>query len=162
MASVRAAAKHIAAKVKAALWKVITTDQVRPFVWVYYIALWIWGVYGTFFAAPATYVLPVMGQLVYDAWVWLQIIATSIVMCGLIIEDTAKSIRLIRHGIHLQTGGHGCMFFVLLGYEVSAIRVTAWGEGTYSIFVISPYVVGCLLLTLQGIVKIVAAEQIEA
>lgn len=151
----------LAAKVKAALWKAITTDRVRPFVWLYYVALLAWGIYGTFFAAPATYVLPVMGQRVYDAWVWLQIVATTIVMCGLWIEDTATSIRLVRAAIHLQAGGHGCMFWVLLAYEVSAIHATAWGEGTYSIFVISPYVIGCLLLTLQGIVKIVTAEQIK-
>lgn len=153
--------RRLARRVRAALWKAILTEQVRPFVWLYYIALCVWGIYGTFFAAPATYVLPVMGQLVYDAWVWLQIVATLIVMCGLTLEDTAKSIRLIRHGVHLQTGGHACMFWVLLAYEVSAINATVWGEGTYSIFVISPYVVGCLLLTLQGIVKIVTAEQIK-
>ena len=54
------------------------------------------------------------------------------------------------------------MFFVLLAYEVSAIHATTFGEGTYSIFVISPYVIGCALLTLQGLVKIFAAEQIKA
>lgn len=139
----------------------ICTDKVRPFVWLYYLALLAWGVYGTFFAAPATYVLPVMGQQAYDAWVWLQVVATSIVMCGLWVEDTAKSVRLIRAAIHLQWGGHACMFWVLLAYEVSAMTATAWGEGTYSIFVISPYVIGCLLLTLQGVVKIVAPEQIR-
>lgn len=154
--------RSLAAKVKAALWKAITTDRVRPFVWLYYIALLAWGIYGTFFAAPATYVLPVMGHLVYDAWVWLQVVATTIVMFGLWIEDTAESIRLIRAAIHLQTGGHACMFFVLLAYEVSAVNATAWGEGTYSIFVISPYVIGCLLLAAQGIVKIVAPEQIRS
>jgi hypothetical protein len=153
--------RSLAAKVKAALWKAICTDRVRPFVWLYYLALLGWGIYGTFFAAPATYVLPVMGRQVYDAWVWLQVIAPSIVMFGLWIEDTAESVRLIRAAIHLQTGGHACMFWVLLAYEVSAITATAWGEGTYSIFAISPYVIGCLLLSVQGIVKIVAPEQIK-
>lgn len=157
MANVRAAARRLAA----ALWKAILADQLRPLVWVYYIALWIWGIYGTFFAAPPTYVLPVMGQLVYDAWVWLHIAATSIVMFGMCIEDTAKSIRLVRAAIHLQTGGHACMFWVLLAYEVSAIHETAWGTGTYSIFVIFPYVIGCVILTAQGAVKIVTAEQIK-
>lgn len=52
------------------------------------------------------------------------------------------------------------MFWVLLAYEVSAIDATVWGEGTYSIFVIFPYVIGCLLLAAQGLVKIVAPEQI--
>jgi hypothetical protein len=140
--------------VKAALRKVIRTDKVRPFVWVYYAALWIWGIYGTFFAAPATYVQPVMGNAIYDLWVWLQLISTSIAMCGLYIED--KGSQEIKHiGVRLQTGGHACMFFVLLAYEVSAIDATHFGQGTYSVFAIAPYVVGCLLLTAQGVVKIV-------
>lgn len=141
-------------KLKAALWRAIRTDKVRPFVWLYYLSLLAWGVYGTFFAAPTTYVLPVMGRQVYDAWVWLQIVATTIVLLGLWVEDTAHSVRLIRMSIHLQTGGHACMFWVLLAYEVSAVQVTAWGEGTYSIFVIAPYVSGCLLLAAQGLTKI--------
>lgn len=148
-------------RLKTTLWRALRTDKVRPFVWLYYIALFVWGVYGTFFSAPATYVLPVMGNIVYDGWTWLHIIATSVVMCGLWIEDKARSLRLIRAAVHLQTGGHGCMFFVLLSYEASAVDATAWGEGTYSIFLVSPYVVGCLLLAAQGVVKIVAPEQIN-
>lgn len=156
---------RIIAKVKAALWKAILTDQVRPFVWVYYVALLVWGIYGTFFAAPATYVQPVMGNIIYDLWVWLHVIGTITVMSGLYIEDKAKACdrgqsreKLGHTSIQLQTGGHACMFFVLLAYEVSAIYATAWGQGIYSIFVIWPYVVGCLLLTTQGIVKIVTGE----
>lgn len=156
----------LAAKLKAALLRAIFTDEVRPFVWVYYIALWIWGVYGTFFAAPPTYVKPVMGDLVYDLWVWLHIIATTIVMFGLSIESRAKPViesvenaelrdDLRRAAIRLQTGGHACMFFVLLAYELSAIYSSTWGEGTYSIFVISPYVVGCLMLAMQGAAKLI-------
>lgn len=148
-------------RTKAALWRALLTDKVRPFVWLYYIALFAWGVYGTFFAAPVTYVLPVMGPLIYAAWVWLQIVATSMVMCGLWIEDTAKSVRLVRWSLHLQTTGHTCMFGVLLAYEVSAMYATSWGEGTYSIFVIAPYVFGCLLLAAQSVMKIVTAEQIK-
>ena len=151
------AIRRIAAKVKAALWKVITTDQVRPYVWVYYVALFVWGIYGTFFAGPATYVLPVMGQPIYDVWVWLHIVGTSIVMSGLLMEGRARDgvdDPLCNTSIRLQTGGHACMFFVLLAYEVSAIAATQWGDGIYSIFVIAPYVGGCLLLTAQGIAKI--------
>lgn len=151
-------------KIKAGLWSALLTDKVLPFVWVYYAALWVWGIYGSFFAAPATYVLPVMGNLVYDLWVWLQLVATSVVLCGLYIESRGKTEKkpdgvtlrdkLSSTSIRLQTGGHACMFFVLLAYEVSAITATHFGQGIYSIFVIWPYVVGCLLLTVQGMVKI--------
>lgn len=156
------AIRRIAARVKAALWKVITTDQVRPYVWVYYCALFVWGIYGTFFAGPATYVEPVMGRLIYDVWVWLHIVGTSIVMSGLLMESRAHDgvdDPLWNTSIRLQTGGHACMFFVLLAYEVSAIAAMHWGQGTYSIFVISPYVGGCLLLTAQGIAKIMIKAQ---
>jgi hypothetical protein len=146
------------AKIKAALCTAILGDRVRPFVWVYYIAIWIWGFYGTFFAAPTTYVLPVMGRTVYDLWMWLQLVATSIVMCALYIEDKAKTCRVMRAAICLQIGGHASMFFVLLAYEVSAIDTTHWGQGTYSIFVTSPYVMGCLILSAQSFAKIVAAQ----
>jgi hypothetical protein len=107
----------------------------------------------------------VMGNTIYDLWVWLHVIATTVVMCGLYLEDRAKATNytelrdpLGRTSIRLQTGGHACMFFVLLAYEVSAIDATYWGQGTYSIFVISPYVVGCLLLVAQGVVKIVTGQ----
>lgn len=151
--------ESIVSTIKAAFWKAIRTDQVRPFVWVYYIALWIWGVYGTFFAAPVTYVEPVMGHRSYDLWIWLNIIGTTIVMAGLHLEDRAPHNQQLHDmAVRLQTAGHACMFFVLLAYEVSAISVTEWGyagPGTYGIFVVLPYVAGCLLLTAQGVVKIV-------
>lgn len=147
---------------KAGLWDAVNTDKVRPFVWIYYLALWVWGIYGTFFAAPVTYVQPVMGEMVYDWWVWLNIIGTSMVMISLYFEPKAARHShcrtreyLLRTLIQIQTGGHACMFFVLLAYEYSAIDATSWGQGTYSVFVIWPYVIGCLLLTVQGIVKIV-------
>jgi hypothetical protein len=148
------------AKIKQALRRAIFTDEVRPFVWVYYAALFAWGVYGTFFAAPATYVRPAMGDVVYNLWVWLHLIGTSIVMSGLYLEDRAGPSDdgprndLRRAAIRLQTGGHATMFFVLLAYELSAMYSTVWGEGIYSIFVISPYVIGCLMLAAQGIAKL--------
>lgn len=155
----------MAARIKAALRKLMRTDKVRPFVWVYYVPLMIWGLYGTFFAAPPTYVRPAMGGFIYNAWVWLHVVGTLMVMGGLLLESRAKTRapselrdNMGRTSIHMQTGGHGIMFLVLLAYEVSAINMTVWGEGNYTIFVISPYVVGCLLLMSQGIFKIVARE----
>jgi hypothetical protein len=161
-ANVRAAAQLITAKfraapakAKAAFWKAMRTDQVRPFVWVYYVPLLIWGIYGTFFGAPPTYVEPVMGNLVYDLWAWLHIIGTVTVMSGLHLEEKAEpGTELGETAIRLQAFGHSCMFFVLLAYELSALNATAWGQDAYSIFVISPYLVGCLLLAAQGVVKI--------
>lgn len=146
--------RFFASKIREALWKAVHSDKVRPFIWVYYIPLLLWGVYGTFFAGPATYVQPVMGRIVYDAWVWLCMVATAIVLIGLGVEDAAKGDEhLIRTGVVLQGSGHAGMFWVLFSYEVSAVGATYWGQGTFSIFAIAPYVVGCLLLALQSVAK---------
>ena len=143
------------------LKQLLLSDKVRPFIWIYYFPLWAWGIYGTFFAAPVSYVRPVMGALVYDLWIWLDLIGTSIVMCGMRFEDAAASTMddvqrrwKERAWVRLQAGGHGCMFFVLLAYEISAVYSTTWSDiATFSIFALSPYVVGCLLLMVQGIAK---------
>lgn len=170
-----AALNQIVGKIKAVLWKAVFTEQVRPFVWLYYIPLWLWGCFGTLFAAPATFVKPVMGLMVYDFWVWLCWLGTTVVMCGLYLEDKAKARnteddalvrgdlvvlpdKLSRTSISLQTSGHSAMFFVLLAFEVSAVAKIPWEDGnTFSIFVTSPYVVGCALLTAQGMAKISVA-----
>jgi hypothetical protein len=151
---VRTAVRRLAEKIKAALWKAIISDDVRSYVAMYYLPLLAWGIYGTFFAGPANYVQPVMGRVVYDVWVWLCMLATAVVMCGLRVEDKASGDRhRARAGVVLQTSGHLCMFWVLLSYEISAVAATHWGQGTFSIFAIAPYVVGCLRLGAQGAVK---------
>lgn len=159
MVMVRVVARLIAYTIRDALLKAVRSDKVRPFVWVYYTPLLLWGVYGTFFAGPATYVAPVMGRLVYDVWIWLCMLATTTVMVGMTVEDRAKGDKhRMRTGEVLQGGGHACMFWVLLAYEMSAIAATRWGQGTFSIFAVAPYVVGCLLLTVQGVVKVLDGE----
>lgn len=164
-------------RVKAVILRAVYTEQVRPFVWLYYIPLWLWGLFGTLYAAPPTYVKPIMGQMVYNFWIWLCLLGTTVVMFGMRLEDKAKvnaaecepvvlgdlvvlRDKLSRTSIRLQTGGHAAMFCVLLASEVSAIASLPWNGGvTFSIFVILPYVIGCLLLTVQGVAKIVMAEK---
>jgi hypothetical protein len=152
--------------------RVVLSESVRPYVWLYYVPIWFWGVYGTFFAAPATYVKPVMGQDVYDLWIWLCLVGTTVVMVGLYLEHKAMGDEVTRRGdlvapldtlgrigIRFQAAGHACMFCVLLAYWLSTIYVTDWGEGTFTIFLIAPYVVACVLLTVQGIAKVLVAEK---
>jgi hypothetical protein len=151
--------RFLASKLREALWKAVHSDKVRPFIWVYYLPLLLWGVYGTVFAGPATYVQPVMGRYIYDMWVWLCMLAPAVVMCGLAIEDRSKDEHVARVGVVLQGSGHACMFWVLLLYEISAVAATYWGQGTFSIFAIAPYVAGCLLLGTQCVVKVLDGEQ---
>jgi hypothetical protein len=149
----------LAVKVKAVLWNAVHSDKVRPFIWVYYIPLLLWGMYGTFFAGPATYVGPVMGRGMYDVWIWLHLVGPVVVMFGLAVEDSADDEHLAQIGVVLQASGHAGMFWVLLIYEISALAATYWGQGTYSIFALAPYVAGCLLLTVQCVVKFLGGER---
>lgn len=158
MVMVRVVARLIAYTIRDALLKAVRSDKVRPFVWVYYTPLLLWGVYGTFFAGPATYVAPVMGRWVYDVWIWLCMFATTTVLCGMAVEDKAVDRHLTKTGVVLQGSGHACMFWVLLSYELSAVAATYWGQGTFSIFAVAPYVAGCLLLTAQSVVKVLDGE----
>lgn len=153
---------------KAVFWKTIRSKEVRPYIWVYYLSLWLWGFYGTFLTAPPTYVRPAMGPVVYDLWVWMCLAGTSTVMLALRMEDLAKAYPSTQRGrrtdiaVRIATGGHACMFFVLLAYEFSAIYAVSLhvaSSDEFSIFITSPYVVGCLLLTVQGVVRVLYGDE---
>lgn len=154
-------------RARASFWKTMRSTQVRPFIWVYYIALLAWGIYGTFFGAPPTYVRATMGAALYDVWVWLHIGGTLTVMTGLYLEDVAAKRSpdvkklLTTIAVRMTTNGHASMFFVLLAYEMSAIYADYQHLpiNEYSIFITSPYVMGCLLLTAQGIVRMVLGDE---
>jgi hypothetical protein len=125
----------------------LDSETVKLFVWPYYLTLFAWGIYGSFFAAPPTIVLPAMGRIVYNLWVWQHMTGTSLVMIGLLWPN--KYI-----GLWLQLGGNFTMFLVLLAYEVSGIYESWWGQGTYSLFAIAPYVLGCLFLAMTCVRKL--------
>lgn len=162
--------RHLASRIKTAIWKLLLNKEVRPFIWLYYLPLWAWGVFGTFFEGPATYVLPIMGQAAYQLWVWTCFIGTTVVMIGLRLEEGNRGQNHAREtswrdylaymGLGQQCGGHACMFGVLLSFEICAI--VAFRRGTdmdpFTLFAISPYVVGCLLLTLQTLAQLTATE----
>lgn len=162
--------RTLPARARVAFWKTMRSPDVRPYVWVYYVFLWLWGIFGTFFAAPPTYVRPAMGPTIYDLWIWMNIIGTMTVMFGLRLEDKASQktnpdLRKLwtTTAVRISTGGHASMFFVLLSYEMSAIYADFKGfqADEYSIFVTSPYVLGCLLLTAQGLVRVILGDEEE-
>lgn len=143
------------------------SDKVRPFVWIYYVALFVWGLIGVTFTVPITYVLPVMGDSMYHAWIWLHLIGTSMVMSAMRIEDkvrlrpeSSKRNRLWRIAIQIQTAGHACMFFVLSAYELSAVYLLQNGVATYGIVLVLPYVCGCFLLVIQGLAKSITGRML--
>lgn len=119
-------------------WRWLTSGKVEPFVWVYYIALLWWGIYATAGLAPHGFVAHSLGSF-YGPWCWAQIPATISVMIGLLFNLSGPHLP----GLCMQVGGHSCMFFVLLGYEVVDSP-----QKDFTFFAIGPYVLGCFFLTL--------------
>jgi hypothetical protein len=147
----------------------LDSETVRLFVWPYYVALLIWGVYGTFFAAPSVLVEPVMGHLAYNLWIWMNIGGTSFVLIGLILRHGGKPIAEMNTpqlftdylGLWMQFGGHVCMGLVLFTYEYAGIVGAYWGQAAFTLFIIPPYVGGCMLLSLQTARKLWHAEKLH-
>lgn len=156
-------------RVVARFWALLDSETVRLFVWPYYISLLAWALYGTFFSAPVQIVDPVMGHLFYNLWLWVQIPGTLFVMVGLAIRHGGKSIAEMTTpmllsdyiGLWMQLGGHLCMFFVLLAFEVAGITGAYWGQAVFSLYAIAPYTLGCLMLTLQTARKLWHGERLH-
>jgi hypothetical protein len=109
-------------------------------------------VYGTFFSEPIDIIQPDMGHAAYDAWVWMHIVGTLAVMLGLVIPDK-------KAGLVMQLGGNICMGCVLFAYELSSVTNSYWGRGTYSVFIVAPYVIGCLFLSATCVRKLHLANR---
>lgn len=140
-----------------AFTKMLDSENVRLFVWPYYISLLAWGVYATIWAWPINVVEPVMGRTAYLIWVWMFIPGTLFVMIGLVLRHGGKPIAEMGPvllfsdylGLWMQLGGHACMGLLLFAYEVSIVKGGFWGQPLFSFFAIAPYVLGCVFLTAQ-------------
>jgi hypothetical protein len=150
-------------------WALLDSENVRLFVWPYYMALLLWGLYAAFWAQGISIVEPEMGHTVYVAWVWAHILGCSSVILGLIMREGGKTLAemstamLFRDwmGLWLQLGGHACMCLVLIAYESSGIKGAYFGQGVYSLFLVPPFIIGCTFLTLQTVRKLLRAEALH-
>lgn len=151
-------------------------DSVRPFVWLYYVPLMIFGVAAIVITVVLTYVgIPSAALTVL--WIWVQVPATCAAMIGLWLRHGGTPIDEMNGppsfrdwiGLLLQFGGHACMAVVLVGFELVAGRVVAlgpfgvatdvlgvliWWIVLFAMAAISSYVIGCSLLSLQVALKI--------
>ena len=138
-------------------WNLVDSDSVRPFIWLYYIPLMLWGVYATFVADPIPMLLSAMGPMLYEVWSITPILGTGAAMLGLWLRHGGSSFidihpPLLRRdwlGLWLQLGGHLSMCMVLLALEVSFISEAYWGQPIISAFALSSYCIGTFLLSLQ-------------
>lgn len=150
-------------------WSLLDSENVRLFVWPYYMSLLTWGIYAAVWAQGITIVEPEMGHTVYVAWVWAHITGTLSVMIGLLLREGGKTLAemttfmLFRDwvGLWMQLGGHFCMGLVLIAYEVSGVRGAYFGQGVYSLFLVPPYIIGCTFLCLQTGRKLWRAEALN-
>jgi len=150
-------------------WTLLDSENVRLFVWPYYIALLAWGIYAAAWADAISIVEPEMGHVAYVAWVWAHIVGTLSVMSGLLLREGGKTlaemttVALFRDwmGLWLQLGGHFCMGLVLSLYEVAGFRGAYFGQGVYSLALVPPFIIGCTFLCLQAGRKLVRAEMLN-
>lgn len=153
-------------------WGMLDSETVRLFVWPYYMALFAFAVVAEALVPPVNILSKAMGVTHYTLWVWVMFIGTLSVMFGLLLRHGGKPVEKMNTpllfadwmGLCLQTGGHLCMFWVLLDFEIYAARSITWWEDViriFAVFAISPYVVGCVFLALQVARKLWYGEKLH-
>lgn len=152
-------------------WELVDSETVRLFVWPYYLSLLAYGVWATTHRWPSNVIEPVIGPQIYHFWAIMHIPGTLFVLIGLILRHGGKPLSEMGPvllfndyiGLHMQRGGHICMAIILGVFEYSMI----WGylhgisNQTYVIFLVSPYVLGCVFLAIQVHRKIAQGEALH-
>src|ERR1700754_3904479 len=100
----------------AAFWELVDSDSVRPFIWLYYIPLLLWGIYAVGWAEPIPTLQPIIGGWIYEVWEWMPIPGTLACMVGLGIRHGGTAVSqmsaplLFRDwlGLWLQATSHAC------------------------------------------------------
>jgi hypothetical protein len=133
--------------------KMLDTENVKLYVWPYYLTLWAFGFCSIISTVPLTYVWPVMGDWFYQAWIAMMIVGTTLVMVGLLWRNKYT-------GLLLQRGGNASMALVLAAYEVAAFDI--WGPAAFSFFAIAPYVLGCCFLTMTCVRKLWLIKRVHS
>lgn len=140
----------------------LMSDSVRNFIWVYYL----WFILGsldlTFYSYPINLIVEPMGQLVYDAWAWMPLIAAPIAMAGLWLrhggspadEITGFEKRLDFLGLWMQIGGHATMSLVLAVFIGTAWYGRAPHQPIPSAYWLSAYFMGVTFLAVQCYYKV--------
>jgi hypothetical protein len=141
---------------------VLASDSVRNFIWIFYIGFLAWGLWGTFWAYPIDLIVKPMGQLVYNAWVWMPLLAMPTALGGLVLrhggspadEINGNLLRRDFLGLWMQVGGHVCMVVTLSVYIAAAIYGSEHRQPLISVFVFVPYLLSVVILAAQCVYKI--------
>lgn len=159
-------------RIWAKFWKLVDSNSVRHYIWVYYIPLFAFGVYATIWL-PVNMVEPMLGHFWANAWAWVQIPATLCAMGGLLLRhgdvDTADMTPLRSRadwlGLCMQAGGHFCMCSVIAGGQVimwsQFNNPSIWIWVAFAAFFGTSYVVGTALLSLQCVRKVLKGLELQ-
>lgn len=162
----------------ARFWEFVENDSVRNFIPLYYLPWLVWAAFATFLFPPVSILQEAMGHVWYVAWVWITIPGAIGPLLGLAmrhggsdIDDMSQPL-LFRDwmGLVLQGTGHAVMCVLLVLFEISAVSgaVDYWQhQGLYAgmtilvAFLLSSYMFGTFILSLQAIRKIHKGEQLK-
>lgn len=146
----------------------LNSDSVLPYVWVYYIWLFLFGVYAVAWSEPVQGLDDNLGPAGYMWWAWMNIIGTASVMIGLtlrhggtpVVQMSGRQLFSDWLGLWMQWGGHAAMFLVLLVAEIAGVSEISWGDDAFVLFLLAPYMQGCLILWLTTSLKLAKAAQL--
>lgn len=140
----------------------LKSDSVRNLIWVYYFWFIVGSIHLAFFAYPIQLIVGPMGQVVYNAWAWMPLIAAPTALGGLALRHNGSPAdeihgRLLRQdflGLWMQVGGHACMSIVLAVFIGTALYGAEPGQPTPSAYWLCAYLSGVSFLTAQCLYKI--------
>lgn len=149
-------------RVRDILRALLASDSVRNFIWLYYFWFIAASVDLTFYSYPIKLIVDQMGQLIYNAWAWMPLIAAPVALTGLILRhggSPAETIqgRLLRQdflGLWMQVGGHSCMSVVLAVFIGTGWYGRAPHQPVPSVYWLSAYLMGVSFLAAQCLYKI--------
>lgn len=140
----------------------------RPFIWLYYGTLLIFGIFAVIFPQATILIQLEMGTLYTRFWVLADLCGTTLAMVGLALRRGGTTLAemstpLLRRGwlgLLMQLGGHTAMVPVLLIFEISAVRSPYFWWVVIAVFALAAYVMGCTLLALQCLRKLQRGRQL--
>lgn len=152
--------------------KQVDTETVRLFIWPYYFGLLSFDLLAMAFIPLDNPLSRQMGISHYQLWLVVMLFGIGAVLIGLILRHggapikdmTTRMLAADWMGLSMQAGGHLCMFWVLLDFEIEVFQLITWWTDVVRIFAwcaLWPYVLGCLLLAYGVVRKIIHGERLH-
>jgi hypothetical protein len=150
----------------------VDSETVRLFVWPYYFGLLAFDLLAFALIPLDNPLSQQMGRVHYLTWLSVMLTGITAVLLGLVLRHGGRPIHKMTlpflfadwMGLCLQAGGHLCMFWVLLDFEIELFQLITWWTDVVRIFAwcaLSPYVMGCLWLAYGVARKLQQGERLH-